>query len=96
MVWINKNKKYLQYKYWRKKIKKLVKKEQIQKYKWVKIKNLTEKADFSELCITSKAEVIYKDDIEIACTTKGSKCSICWKIKETACDRTNCAVKKAW
>ena len=28
-----------------------------------KLKNLTESTDFSELCITSKAEVIYKDDI---------------------------------
>ena len=60
-----------------------------------KLKNLTEKTDFSELCITSKAEVSYEDDIETTAITskaKGSKCSICWKIKEAACDRANCAV----
>ena len=60
-----------------------------------KLKNLTENTDFSELCITSKAEVNYKDDIETTAITtkaKGLKCSICWKIKETACDRINCAV----
>ena len=60
-----------------------------------KLKNLTENTDFSELCITSKAEVTYKDDIDTTAITtkaKGSKCSICWKIKEKACDRANCAV----
>ncbi|WP_145596913.1 isoleucine--tRNA ligase [Candidatus Pelagibacter sp. FZCC0015] len=60
-----------------------------------KLKDLTENTDFSELCITSKAEVIYKDDIEITAITskaRGSKCSICWKIKEAACDRVNCAL----
>jgi isoleucyl-tRNA synthetase len=60
-----------------------------------KLKVITENIDFSELCITSNAEVIYKDDIETTAITskaKGSKCSICWKIKETACDRSNCAV----
>ena len=30
-----------------------------------KLKKLTENIDFSELCITSKAEVTYKDDIDI-------------------------------
>ena len=60
-----------------------------------KLKNLTEKTDFSELCITSKAEVSYEGDAETTAITtkaKGSKCSICWKIKETSCDRSNCAV----
>ena len=60
-----------------------------------KLKNLTENTDFSELCITSKAEVSYKEDVDITAITakaKGSKCSICWKIKEKACDRANCAV----
>ena len=59
------------------------------------LKNLTKNTDFSELCITSKAEVIYKDDIETKAITskaKGSKCSICWKIKEVSCNRANCAV----
>ena len=62
-----------------------------------KLKKLTASTDFSELCITSKAEVQYIDDIDtsaICSKAKGSKCSICWKIKETACDRANCAVNK--
>ena len=61
------------------------------------LKNLTEKTDFSELCITSKAEVSYKEDIETTAITskaKGSKCTICWKIKEIPCDRANCAVNQ--
>ena len=29
-----------------------------------KLKNLTENTDFSELCITSKAEINYEDDVE--------------------------------
>ena len=60
-----------------------------------KLKNLTEGTDFSELCITSKADVFYKDDIDTTAITtkaKGLKCSICWKIKETACNRANCAM----
>ena len=60
-----------------------------------KLKEITENIDFSELCITSKAEVAFKDDKEITVITskaKGSKCPICWKIKETVCDRSNCAV----
>ena len=63
------------------------------------MKKLTASTDFSELCITSKAEVQYKDGIDttaICSKAKGSKCSICWKIKETACDRSNCAVNKEW
>ena len=42
-----------------------------------------------------KLIVLQEDDIETKAITtkaKGSKCSICWKIKETACDRVNCAV----
>ena len=55
-----------------------------------KLKKLTENTDFSELCITSKAEVNYKDDIETTATTskaKGSKCPVCWKINEGPCPR---------
>ncbi len=55
-----------------------------------KLKKLTENTDFSELCITSKAEVSYKDDIETTATTskaKGSKCPVCWKISEGPCPR---------
>ena len=55
-----------------------------------KLKELTENTDFSELCITSKAEVTYKDNIEIAAITnkaKGSKCPVCWKINDGPCPR---------
>ena len=55
-----------------------------------KLKNLTENIDFSELCITSKAEVIYKDDIDTTTITikaKGNKCPVCWKINEGPCPR---------
>ena len=55
-----------------------------------RLKKITEHTDFSELCITSKAEVSYKDDIEtIAITSKakGTKCPVCWKINEGPCPR---------
>ena len=55
-----------------------------------KLKNLTEKIDFSELCITSKAEIEFKDDIETTAITtkaKGTKCPVCWKINEFSCPR---------
>ncbi len=55
-----------------------------------KLKNLTDNTDFSELCITSKAEVVYKNDIETTAITskaKGSKCPVCWKINEGPCPR---------
>ena len=55
-----------------------------------KFKNLTENTDFSELCITSKAKVSYKNDVEISAITskaKGTKCPVCWKINEGPCPR---------
>ena len=55
-----------------------------------KLKNLTEKTDFSELCITSKAEVSYTDDVDtksITTKAKGTKCPVCWKINEGPCPR---------
>ena len=55
-----------------------------------KLKNLIEGTDFSELCITSKAVVSYKDDIETTAITtkaKGSKCPVCWKINDGPCPR---------
>ncbi len=55
-----------------------------------KLKEITSNIDFSELCITSKAEVIYKentDTIAIANKAKGSKCPVCWKINEASCPR---------
>ena len=62
-----------------------------------KLKILTDNIDFSELCITSKAEVIYENGIDTSAITtkaKGSKCSTCWKIKESACNRDNCTMQQ--
>jgi len=58
-----------------------------------KFKELTNDIDFAELCITSKAEIIYAENLETKVDTnksKGSKCSLCWKIKEESCDREHC------
>ena len=55
--------------------------------KWSK---LIKNTDLSELCITSKAEISYKDGVEISVKTlkaKGSKCPVCWKISEKPCPR---------
>jgi len=55
--------------------------------KWV---DKTKDIDFSELCITSKAKISYKENIDITVKTskaKGSKCPVCWKISEEACAR---------
>ena len=55
-----------------------------------KLEKITNNIDFSELCITSKAEVSYNDDIETTAITskaKGTKCPICWKINEGPCSR---------
>ena len=60
-----------------------------------KFKKLTNNIDFSEICITSKAEVDYKDDVETTVITdkaKGSKCSTCWKIREEPCKRSSCSM----
>jgi len=60
-----------------------------------KMKLIVENIDFSELCITSRAKVDYKDDIETTATTSkanGSKCSICWKITEEPCERVHCPI----
>ncbi len=57
------------------------------------LKNITKDIDFSELCITSKAEVIYENNIDTNVLTekaKGTKCSMCWKINEKGCARSNC------
>ena len=59
-----------------------------------KYEEITKNIDFAELCITSKAEVVYNDTSETNATAnraEGSKCSMCWKIKEEPCERDNCA-----
>ena len=53
-------------------------------------KDLTEKIDFAELCITSKATINYRDADEVSISTKkasGEKCPICWKINIEPCSR---------
>ena len=55
-----------------------------------KLQKVTSNIDFSELCITSKAEVSYNEDVETTAITskaKGTKCSVCWKINEGPCPR---------
>ena len=55
-----------------------------------KFQNLFADVDFSELCITSKAEVTYHNIEELEVFTQkmqGNKCSVCWKISPEACIR---------
>ena len=54
--------------------------------------------DFSELCITSGAEIKFEDIEEIKVQTtkaEGNKCPICWKITTESCSRTNCVANKS-
>ena len=55
-----------------------------------KFKQIVENVDFSELCITSKAEIDFDEKDEVSVTTKkalGKKCKVCWKIKLDPCER---------
>ena len=64
-----------------------------------KLIKLSKGTDFSELCITSAADVdkIKKEDgVEIIVETnkaEGRKCSVCWKIKKNKCERYGCVIK---
>ncbi len=58
-----------------------------------KLKEITKNIDFSELCITSKAQISFNEKLETSAQTtkaKGTKCTLCWKVSENACDRTHC------
>ncbi|MDC3037221.1 isoleucine--tRNA ligase [Candidatus Pelagibacter sp.] len=58
-----------------------------------KLEEITKNIDFSELCITSRAEISFKENLETSAQTikaKGTKCTLCWKISENACDRNHC------
>ena len=58
-----------------------------------KLEEITKNIDFSELCITSKAEISFKENLKTSAQTNkatGTKCTLCWKISENACDRTHC------
>ncbi len=55
-----------------------------------KLEEITKNIDFSELCITSKAEISFKENLETSAQTikaKGTKCPVCWKISEVSCPR---------
>ncbi len=59
-----------------------------------KLEEITKNIDFSELCITSKAQISFNEKLETSAQTtkaKGTKCTLCWKISENACDRTHCS-----
>jgi isoleucyl-tRNA synthetase len=57
-----------------------------------KLNEISKDVDFSELCITSSAEVSYLENSETKVQTtkaEGSKCQLCWKITKDACARKN-------
>ena len=67
---------------------------------------LVKDVNLSEYCITSKAEAktiindnkLFKlDDVNnvkvLVKKAKGEKCSRCWKILQTPCERNNCGLK---
>ena len=52
--------------------------------------DISQDVDFSELCITSTAEVSYLENSETSVQTakaEGSKCPVCWKISKEPCPR---------
>ena len=58
-----------------------------------KLNEISKDVDFSELCITSSAEVSYLENSETKVQTskaEGSKCQVCWKINKEACSRKTC------
>jgi isoleucyl-tRNA synthetase len=58
-----------------------------------KLNEISKDVDFSELCITSSAEVSYLDNSETKVQTtkaEGLKCQVCWKITKDACSRKAC------
>ena len=63
-----------------------------------KLNDISKDVDFSELCITSSAEVSYFENTETKVQTtkaEGSKCQVCWKITKDACSRKNCPKSSA-
>ena len=58
-----------------------------------KLDDISKDVDFSELCITSSAEVSYIENSDTKVQTskaEGSKCHVCWKITKNACSRKTC------
>ena len=65
-----------------------------------KLYEIAKKYDFSEICITSYANLVQDRNLEdeIIVKTKkavGNKCPICWKIRTTKCERQNCNLNDA-
>ena len=57
-----------------------------------KLHDIAKDFDFSEICITSGAELSKEDNIsdEILVETfkaEGQKCNVCWKIRKGKCER---------
>ena len=55
--------------------------------------NILKGIDFSELCITSSAKIENSDSEKVVVETskaQGEKCSLCWKIRSSPCERPNC------
>ncbi|MDC0250452.1 isoleucine--tRNA ligase, partial [Candidatus Pelagibacter sp.] len=55
-----------------------------------KLNEISKDVDFSELCITSSAEVSYLENSETKVKTtkaEGTKCEVCWKITKESCSR---------
>jgi isoleucyl-tRNA synthetase len=55
-----------------------------------KLTHISKDIDFSELCITSSAEISYLENSETkvkATKAEGTKCEVCWKITKGACSR---------
>ena len=55
-----------------------------------KLNEISKDVDFSELCITSNAEISYLENSETKVQTtkaEGTKCEVCWKITKEACSR---------
>ena len=55
-----------------------------------KLNDISKDIDFSELCITSSAEVFYLENSETKVLTtnaEGSKCPVCWKLSIEPCPR---------
>jgi isoleucyl-tRNA synthetase len=55
-----------------------------------KFNEISKDVDFSELCITSSAEVLYLENSETKVQTtkaEGSKCPVCWKLSIDPCPR---------
>ena len=57
--------------------------------------DLTKDVDFSEICITSNANVEKNSSNEINVETikaNGQKCSVCWKVNKNKCERSHCGL----